>query len=107
ERILELRYPRRDVDNRHDRQLVEFLAELTRAQTDAEFAIGIYGVVKPALVAAYQAYCAAGDALADAPSVHHITHILLDEQAHLSDAAPVLEALPAMQCAAAQPWATY
>src|SRR5262245_34222541 len=78
ERVLELRYPRRDVDNRHDPQLVEFLAQLTRAQTDAEFALGIYGVVKPALVSAYQAYCAGGDELADAPSVQHISHILID-----------------------------
>jgi hypothetical protein len=46
-RVLELRYPRRDVDSRHDPQLLAFLAELTRAQTDAEFALGIYGVLKP------------------------------------------------------------
>src|SRR5262245_25184649 len=38
QRVLELRYPRRDVDSRHDPQLLAFLAELTRAQTDAEFA---------------------------------------------------------------------
>jgi hypothetical protein len=107
ERVLELRYPRRDVDNRHDPQLVAFLAQLTRAQTDAEFALGIYGVVKPALVAAYQAYCEGGDELADAPSVHHISHILIDEQAHLTQAAPVLAGLPEEQLAAAQPWSDY
>src|SRR3954466_10456359 len=32
-RVLELRYPRRDFDSRHDPQLVAFLGELTRAQT--------------------------------------------------------------------------
>ena len=107
QRVLELRYPRRDVDKRHDPQLQAFLAELTRAQTDAEFALGIYSVVKPALVAAYHGYCASGDRLNDAPSFHHIEHILLDEQADLEAAAPVLAALPSEQRAAAQPWVEY
>jgi uncharacterized ferritin-like protein (DUF455 family) len=107
QRVLELRYPRRDVDSRHDPQLLAFLAELTKAQTDAEFALGIYQVIKPALVAAYRAYCASGDQLADAPSFQQIAHILIDEQADLDVAAAVLAALPGEQIAAAQPWVDY
>ncbi|HEU5101081.1 MAG TPA: DUF455 family protein [Roseiflexaceae bacterium] len=107
QRVLELRYPRRDVDSRHDPRLVEFLGQLTRAQTDAEFALGIYQVVKPALVAAYQEYRDSADLLADAPSIHQIAHILIDEQADLEAAAPVLAALPGEQLAAAQPWVEY
>jgi hypothetical protein len=106
-RVLELRYPRRDVDSRHDPRLLSFLAEITRAQTDAEFVLGIYGVLKPALIAAYGAYSSAGDTLADAPSVYHISHILVDEEAQLQAAEPVIAALPAEQRAAAQPWVEY
>lgn len=106
-RVLELRYPRRDVDSRHDPDLLSFLGELTRAQTDAEFALGIYHVVKPALIAAYEQYIAGCDTLLDAPSVHHIEHTLIDERAHLRAAEPVLAGLDSDQVAAAQPWVNY
>jgi hypothetical protein len=79
-RVLELRYPRRDVDQDHDSGLVAFLAELPKAKTDAEFALGIYEVLKPALVAAYRRYLESGDPLDDAPSFHHIGHALTDEK---------------------------
>jgi uncharacterized ferritin-like protein (DUF455 family)/bacterioferritin (cytochrome b1) len=107
ERVLELRYPKRDVDTGHDPRLVEFLEQVTRAQTDAEFALGIYHVVKPALMAAYRSYLARVDELDDAPSVYHLSHILLDEQEHLDRAAAVLAELPADEIVAAQPWLDY
>lgn len=106
-RVLELRYPRRDVDRDHDPDLVAFLAELTRADDDAEFALGIYRVVKPALIAAYEAYGAGGDSLADAPSVHHCHHALIDERMHLQEIEPALADLSAEAATAAQPWLDY
>jgi ferritin-like metal-binding protein YciE len=105
ERVLELRYPRRDVDVDHDPTLTAFLDHLTRAQTDAEFALGMYGVVKPALIAAYRKYLTQADELNDAPSIYHLKHILIDEQEQLAEMAPILAALPAEELAAAQPWA--
>jgi uncharacterized ferritin-like protein (DUF455 family) len=104
ERVLELRYPRRDVEVDHDPDLAAFLDYLTRAQTDAEFALGIYGVMKPALLAAYRDYLSQADDLNDAPSIYHLKHIVIDEQEHLDAIAPVLAALPADEVAAAQPW---
>ncbi|MEA2583788.1 MAG: hypothetical protein QOF33_1873 [Thermomicrobiales bacterium] len=106
-RVLELRYPKRDVDSDHDPALVAFLETLTRAETDAEFALGIYAVVKPALVEAYRIYLAGGDSLNDAPSFHHISHILTDEQAQLDEIASVLAALPGEEHEAAQSWMSY
>lgn len=106
-RVLELRYPKRDVDTGHDPALVAFLGELTKAQTDAEYALGIYGVVKPALIAAYRDYLAGGDALNDAPSFQQIKHILIDEEAQLEEIAPLLAALPRTERDAAQPWLDY
>ena len=106
-RVLELRYPRRDVDRDHDAELVGFLADLTRAETEAEFVLGVYRVVKPALVDAYQVYCDGGDALIDAPSFHHIQHALIDEQAQLAEIEPALASLSEDAVLAARPWVAY
>lgn len=107
ERVLELRYPKRDVDSGHDPRLVDFLEQLTRAQNDAEFALGIYGVVKPALIEAYRSYLAEADALNDSASVYHISHILLDEPTHLQQVSAIIEALSPVAIDAAQPWVEY
>lgn len=77
-RVLELRYPRRDVDKDHDPRLARFLGELVRAQSDAEFLTGIYGVMLPALANAYQDFIDEADPITDAPSIALITHALID-----------------------------
>ncbi len=107
DRVLELRYPKRDVDAGHDPKLLAFLGELTKASTDAEFMAGIYEVVKPALMDAFRDYMAGGDELDDAPSFYKIEHILLDERKDLAEARPVMAGLDAAQRAAAQPWTDY
>jgi uncharacterized ferritin-like protein (DUF455 family) len=106
-RVLELRYPKRDVDVDHDPHLVGFLEQLTRADSDAEFALGIYRVVKPALVTAYEGYLAGGDDLDDAPSFYHISHILIDEREHVAEASTLLDMLPKDELEAARPWEDY
>lgn len=106
-RVLELRYPRRDVEAGHDPDLIAFLDHLTRAESDAEFALGVYTVLKPALIAAYNAYLAQADELNDAPSIYQISHILIDEQEQLTAIAPVLAGLPPDEIAAAQPWVAH
>jgi hypothetical protein len=103
-RVLELRYPRRDVEVGHDPDLIAFLDYLTRAESDAEFALGVYTVLKPALIDAYHAYLERADELNDAPSIYQINHILIDEQEQLATIAPVLAGLPPEEVAAAQPW---
>ena len=103
-RVLELRYPRCDMEVDHDPNLIAILSHLTRAESDAEFSLGMYTVLKPALIAAYQAYLERADELNDAPSIYQLSHILIDEQDHLADIAPVLAGLPPDEVAAAQPW---
>jgi predicted NBD/HSP70 family sugar kinase/uncharacterized ferritin-like protein (DUF455 family) len=103
-RVLELRYPRRDVEVGHDPDLIAFLDQLARAESDAEFALGIYTVLKPALIDAYHTYLEHADELNDAPSIYQISHILIDEQEHLASIKPVLAGLPEDEVAAAQPW---
>lgn len=68
-RVLEMRYPRRDVDQGHDPSLLQFLQLLSRGNHDREFVEGIYLVTKRALKAAYEAYLKDADPLDDAPTV--------------------------------------
>ncbi len=82
-RVLELRYPRRDVDRKYDADVLAFMGEIAKASDPQEFIAGVYGVVLPALVASYQAYLERTDGLDDAPTVHRLRHILLDQQTQI------------------------
>ena len=95
-RVLELRYPRRDVDRKYDPDVLAFMAEIARATDSQEFVAGVYGVVLPALAADYQAYLERTDPLDDAPTVYQIRHILQDKQAQIEQMrALVARVLPA------------
>jgi uncharacterized ferritin-like protein (DUF455 family) len=107
ERVLELRYPRRDVDKDHDKGLTAFLGELTKGEADAEFLLGIYQVLRPALIAAYQGYLEEADPIADAPSIYQIEHILFDYERAQRDGEAFLADLDAGDVDAAQPWVEY
>jgi ferritin-like metal-binding protein YciE len=82
-RVLELRYPRRDVDKKYDLGILGFMAELAKAADPGEFAAGVYGVLLPALIRTYQDYLSRADELDDAPTVYLLRHILADKQAQL------------------------
>lgn len=84
-RVLELRYPRRDVDRKYDPEIVRFMAEIAKASDSQEFLAGVYGVVLPALVESYMAYLNRADPLDDAPSVYRLRHILIDKQAQIEN----------------------
>jgi ferritin-like metal-binding protein YciE len=82
-RVLEMRYPRRDVDRKYDADVLAFMGEIAKASDPQEFIAGVYGVVLPALVASYQAYLERTDTLDDAPTVYRLRHILLDQQTQI------------------------
>jgi len=67
-RVLEMRYPRRDVDQEHDPLLQTYLGGLVRCGNDAELIVGAYFVTKQALLEAYETYMADADPLDDAPT---------------------------------------
>jgi len=79
-RILELRYPRRDVDKKYDADVIAFTKEMAKATNSQEFVAGIYGVVLPELVQAYSDYLERTDHLDDAPTVYALRHIIADKQ---------------------------
>ncbi len=94
--MLELRYPRRDVDRKYDADVLAFMAEIAKATDPQEFIAGVYGVVLPALVASYQAYLERTDPLDDAPTVYRLRHILLDKQAQIEQMRTLIaQVLPA------------
>jgi len=68
-RVLEMRFPRRDVDKGHDPQLEQFLSSLIRCHTDSELLAGVYVVTKKALLAEYVNYLRQADPLDDAPTI--------------------------------------
>ncbi len=82
-RILELRYPRRDVDKKYDADVLAWTAESAKGSHTEEFVAGIYGAVLPELVRAYSDYLDQTDYLDDAPTVYVLRHIISDKQAQI------------------------
>lgn len=82
-RVLELRYPRRDVDRKYDADVLALLAECAKAKDTQEFIAGVYGVLLPELVRAYSDYLEQTDPLDDAPTVYILRHIISDKQAQI------------------------
>ena len=106
-RVLELRYPRRDVDRKYDPGVLAFMAEMAKATDPQEFVAGVYGVVLPGLVAGYRAYLERADPLDDAPTVYRLRHILTDKEAQIEAMrALVARVLPAERPGDA-PWRDY
>ena len=79
-RVLELRYPRRDVDKKYDGDVMAFMGEVAKAANVREFIAGVYDVLLPALVEGYQEYLQRADPLDDSPTVYRLQHIIGDEQ---------------------------
>ncbi len=77
-RVLELRYPRRDVDKKYDPEVIDLLRECAKGRSSEEFIAGIYGALLPALIDAYEGYLAQTDTLDDAPTVYILRHIVHD-----------------------------
>ncbi len=108
-RVLELRYPRRDVDKKYDPDVLAFLAESAKTEDLVEMLAGLYGVVKPALLKAYKEYLDRADELDDAPSIYALRHIVLDEEAQIAWGQSQLESLIGDEAtrARAEGWAAH
>lgn len=93
-RVLEMRYPRRDVDQGHDPDLASFLSSLIRCGSDAELAAGVYFVAKEALLSSYRAYLADADDLDDAPSFAIMTRAVAELEEQLREMRELYRELP-------------
>ena len=77
-RVLELRFPRVDVDLVADGALIAMLGRLPSTLTDAELMAGVYQVIKPQVLDAIEDYLRRSDPLDDAPS-HRALRIVSGE----------------------------
>nr|MCU0748251.1 hypothetical protein [Akkermansiaceae bacterium] len=103
-RVLELRFPRVDVDLEVDRSLITFLGKLPSTRSDAEFLGGVYQVVKPAVLAALERYLVQSDPLDDAPSHRVMRHIVTELREQLVEFNSWWQAVPDDERQAAAPW---
>lgn len=101
-RVLELRYPRRDVDHDHDANLQRLLAALIRCGSDAALLEGVYAI-KSELCDAYEAYLAAADPLDDAPTIEFMAGFVPQLKRQIAEAERLYAGLP--ERAAARPTA--
>lgn len=106
-RVLELRYPRVDVDLAVDRALMAVLDKLPSTRSDAEFLGGIYQIIKPAVLDAIGSYLRRSDPLDDAPS-HRALRIVADElNTQLAEFDSWWNAIPQAERDAAAPWQSW
>lgn len=103
-RVLELRFPRVDVDLAVDQALIAVLAKLPSTNSDTEFLAGIYRVIKPAVLEALERYLRQSDALDDAPSHRALRFIIEELRDQLRDFEVVWNSLPPAEREQAAGW---
>ena len=104
QRVLELRYPRVDVDCEVDGALAAVLAKLPSTWSDAEFLGGVYRVIKPAVLEAVQRYLEQSDRLDDAPSHRALRWVVEELSDELREFAAVWAAFPEQERSEESPW---
>ncbi len=85
QRVLELRFPRVDVDVNVDKALMAVLAKLPSTQSDAEFLAGVYRVIKPDVLSALERYLKQSDPLDDSPSHRAMRGIVAELKEELQE----------------------
>jgi hypothetical protein len=79
-RVAEMREPPLHLDDVPDERLRAALEELLRAQDSAELVTGIYGVLRPALLAAVRAHLAAMNPLFDHPTYRLLRQVEREQE---------------------------
>lgn len=79
-RIGEMRSPMPRMDISPDPAIDRFFAELHTAQNTLEKLVGVYGVLRPAVVEAYRRHFERSSPVIDYPTRHLLKHILLDQE---------------------------
>src|SRR5688500_8092209 len=106
-RVLELRFPRIDVDDDTPPAWAKLLSFLPRVKTSAELLGGIYQVIKPRVLAALESYQRGADEIDDAPSHLILRRIIPEIRDELREADDEWRALSAEDRQTAQPWIDY
>lgn len=104
ERVSEMRNPPPRMDVCPDAALQAFVDELLTARDTLEKVVGLYGVLKPALIAAYREHVEKAHPLVDHPTRRMLRHILLDEDEIMTWGQPAVEAVTAGEKERADAW---
>lgn len=91
ERILQLRYPRRDVDRKWDETLVSLLQSATNAPDELCFISGVYRVLKSELLDAYQQAIARSEPVGDEPTIFLLNDLRQMKRLQLEEMLSLLE----------------
>jgi uncharacterized ferritin-like protein (DUF455 family) len=106
-RVLELRFPRVDVDLAVDKALLEVLRKLPSTNTDAEFLAGVYRVIKPAVLEAVERYLRESDPLDDAPSHRSLRFVAEELRDQLREFETVWRGLSQASLEESGPWESW
>ncbi len=108
-RISEMRSPAPRMDVSPDAAIDQFFDELLTAQTTPEKLVGLYAVLRPALLQAYRAHFQNSHPVIDYPTRRMLKHILIDEQEQMEwGEAAVLAVTPTSEDkSAAEAWKTH
>ncbi|GAB4573955.1 MAG: hypothetical protein Kow0077_18130 [Anaerolineae bacterium] len=109
ERVSEMRNPPPRMDIPPDAALDAFLDEVLAAEDTLEKLVAVYGVVRPALLAALQAHYAAANPLADHPTRRMLRLLIVEEEDAVRWGEAALAAVIATpeEAARAEAWAAH
>jgi hypothetical protein len=93
ERVGELRHPPHNFHLSPDDALEAFLQEALRSRSTLEMLVGIYRVIKPALLASYREHMERTNPLADQPTRRILRFICLEEEESIVWGEQAIEAL--------------
>lgn len=79
-RVSEMRNPAPRMETSPDEAIDRFFGELLTSNDTLEKIVGMYGVLRPALLEAYRAHYAHSNPVADYPTRHMLRHIIVDEE---------------------------
>jgi hypothetical protein len=79
-RASEMRSPAPRMDISPDEAIDDFFEELLTAKDTLEKIVGVYGVLRPALLEAYRAHYANTNPVADQPTRYMLRHLILDHE---------------------------
>jgi len=91
QRMLQLRYPRRDVDRNWDAVVNEFTLSVGNAPDDLCFVAGIYRVLKKAAAGAYQQAIGQCERVGDSPTCWLLEQLLNKTRRELDEMLPLLK----------------
>jgi uncharacterized ferritin-like protein (DUF455 family) len=107
QRVLELRFPRVDVDLNADKALIAVLVKLPSTHSDAEFLAGVYQVIKPDVLESLNRYLKQSDSLGDSPSHRCMRTIVRELEEELREFDEVWKEVSASEREQAASWGTW